>query len=155
MNTGIKQTSQPHKLTLNGITEYSLHYKWEIFQLLFFLNYHFMRYIKFSIKKVVSDSLGLVDFAVRLKWTLFLICPMGKWSFLGGNSDCRKTEVNRPHQKLLLGYFTLGLRSACQVEHARMASCKLDFLCNFKFQNQLAQNHIINSQHRKLVFTYW
>ena len=35
-------------------------------------------------KKVVFDSLGLVDFAIAGWWILFLTCPMGKEVIFGG-----------------------------------------------------------------------
>ena len=58
--------------------------------------------IKFSIKKVVSDSLGLVDFAVRLVNSVFNL-PNGQLKFSWRDSNYRNTEVNATHQKFLLG----------------------------------------------------
>ena len=58
--------------------------------------------IKFSIKKVVSDILGLVDFAVRLVNSVFNK-PNGQVKFSWENSNYRNTEVNPPHQKFSWG----------------------------------------------------
>ena len=45
--------------------------------------------IKFSIKKVVSDSLGLVDFAVRLVNSVFNL-PNGQVKFSWGEFKLQK-----------------------------------------------------------------
>ena len=47
-------------------------------------------------KKVVSDSPGLVDFAIRL--VIFVLnLPMGKYCFLG-NSNYRRIVINPANQ---------------------------------------------------------
>ena len=45
-------------------------------------------------KKVVCDSLGLVDFAIGL-----VIFVLGQVLYFGGNSNYRRTEVNPANQK--------------------------------------------------------
>ena len=55
-------------------------------------------------KKVVSDSLGQVDFVIGLvNNILFLTCPMGKWCFL------RNTNNRRTVKSILLVKKVLGL----------------------------------------------
>ena len=50
-------------------------------------------------KKVVSDSLGLVDFAIGL--VIFALnLPDGQVLFFGGNSNCRRIVINPANQKL-------------------------------------------------------
>ena len=50
-------------------------------------------------KKVVSDSPGLVDFAIGLViFVLNLNCLTGK-CFLGGNSNYRRIVINPSNQK--------------------------------------------------------
>ena len=46
-------------------------------------------------KKVVSNSPGLVDFAIGLEMSLFLTCPTGKCGFLGKfrlQKDCNQSR---------------------------------------------------------------
>ena len=52
-------------------------------------------------KKVVSDSPGLVDFAIRLVIRI-LNLPNVQMNFLGGNSNHRRTVTNA-HQNFFLG----------------------------------------------------
>ena len=52
-------------------------------------------------KKVVSDSLGLVDFAIGLV-ILFLTCPTGKGCFWG-NSNYSRIVINPANQKRFWG----------------------------------------------------
>ena len=61
-------------------------------------------------KKVVSHSVGLVDFAIGLKWILFLTCLMGKWNFFRNSND-RRTQVINPAHKIFfrLVEMTFGL----------------------------------------------
>ena len=47
-------------------------------------------------KKVVSDSLGLVDFAVGLVNSV-LNLPDGQVIFFAGNSNYRRTVINPAH----------------------------------------------------------
>ena len=49
-------------------------------------------------KKVMSDSLGLVDFANGLV-IFVLYLPDGQVLFFWGNSNNRKIEINLAHQK--------------------------------------------------------
>ena len=65
------------------------------------------------VKKVVSDSLGLVDFAVGLENPVLnlskgqVVFFLGGWG--GGNSKYRRTVISAAHENFL-GYFkTLGL----------------------------------------------
>ena len=48
-------------------------------------------------KKVVSDSLGLVDFAIGLVNSVPNL-PDGQVIYLGGNSNYRRTVINPGHQ---------------------------------------------------------
>ena len=49
-------------------------------------------------KKVVSDSLGLVDFAIGL--VIFVLnLPDGQALFFGGNSNYRRIVINLAKQK--------------------------------------------------------
>ena len=48
-------------------------------------------------KEVVSDNLGLVDFAIGLVNSV-LNLPDGQVIFLGGNSNYRRNVINRAHQ---------------------------------------------------------
>ena len=53
-------------------------------------------------KKVVSDSLGLVDFAIGL--VIFVLnLPDGQVFFWGGNSNYRGIVINPANQKGLWG----------------------------------------------------
>ena len=49
-------------------------------------------------KKGLSDSLGLVDFAIGLV-ILFLTCPTGKCCFFLGNSNYKRIVINPANQK--------------------------------------------------------
>ena len=49
-------------------------------------------------KKVMSDSLGLVDFAIGLVF-LVLNLPSGQVLFFGGNSNYRRIVINPANQK--------------------------------------------------------
>ena len=57
----------------------------------------YMYYVTQRAKKVVSDSLGLVDFATGLVIFVFNL-PNGQ-VLLGGNSNYRTIVINRPNQK--------------------------------------------------------
>ena len=49
-------------------------------------------------KKVLSNSLGLVDFAIWL--VIFVLnLPDGQVLFLWGNSNCRRIVINPANQK--------------------------------------------------------
>ena len=49
-------------------------------------------------KKVVSDSLGLVDFSIGL--VIFVLnLPNGQVLFFGGNSNYRRIVINPANQK--------------------------------------------------------
>ena len=69
-------------------------------------------------KKVVSDSPGLVDSAIRLVNSVFNL-PNWQVMFFEELEQQKNCEINSAHQKILgLVEMTSGLR----------ASCKLDFL---------------------------
>ena len=57
----------------------------------------YMYYVTQRAKKVVSDSLGLVDFAIGLVIFVFNL-PNGQ-VLLGGNSNYRRIVINRANQK--------------------------------------------------------
>ena len=77
-------------------------------------------------KKVVSDSPGLVDFAIGLVFFV-LNLPNGQVLFFGGNSNYRRIVINPANQKGFWGFLQL----------ARMAGCETDFLCTLTVQNPL------------------
>ena len=58
----------------------------------------------------MSDSLGLVDFAIGLVIYPVLNLPKGQVFFWGGNSKYRRTVINAAHQKIFWATLkTLGL----------------------------------------------
>ena len=72
-------------------------------------------------KKVVSDSRGLVDFAIG-QVNIVLNLPDGQVKFF------EKCEINCAHQNVF-GASSNDVCSKCYLQLARMASCKTDFLC--------------------------
>ena len=74
-------------------------------------------------KKVVSDSLGLVDFAIGLVNSV-LNLPDGQVAFFEEFNLQKNCEINSAHQKIL--------GATWNDVWARMASCKNDFLCTLR-----------------------
>ena len=77
-----------------------------------------MCYIKFSIKKVGSDSLGLVDFAVGLVNAVFNL-PNGQVKFSWGEFRLQKNWGQSSSSKIFVGVVDFGAekympRRACQ-----------------------------------------
>ena len=63
----------------------------------FFLGLYFPSSYSQNAKKGVSDSPGLVDFAIGLVNSVINL-PDGQVNFLGGNSNYRRTVINPAHQ---------------------------------------------------------
>ena len=80
------------------------------------------------VKKVMSDSPGLMDFAIRL--VIFVLnLPDGQVLFFGRNSIYRRIVINPVNQKWFWGWLKClegwyMLATACP-----RAGCKNDFLC--------------------------
>ena len=78
-------------------------------------------------KKVVSDSPGLVDFAIG-QVNIVLNLPDGQVKFCEKCKLQKKYEINCAHQNVF-GASSNDVCSKCYLQLARMASCKIDFLC--------------------------
>ena len=78
-------------------------------------------------KKVVSDSPGLVDFAIG-QVNIVLNLPDGQVKFFEKCKLQKKCEINCAHQNVF-GASSNDVCSKCYLQLARMASCKIDFLC--------------------------
>ena len=79
-------------------------------------------------KKVVSDTLGLVDFAIRLVFFV-LNLPDGQVLFFG---EIQITEGLLPILPIKKGFGASSndlWASTCYLQIARIAGCKTDFLC--------------------------
>ena len=83
-------------------------------------------------KKVVSDSPGLVDFAIGLV-NFVLNLPDGQVKFFEEFKLQKNCEINSPHQKVFGASSNDVWASKCYLRLARMASCKTDFLCTLKY----------------------
>ena len=88
-------------------------------------------------KNVVSDSPGLVDFAIGL--VIFVLnLPDGQVLFWGGNSNYRRIVINPANQRVLgLVEMTCGLLHASYslpkwqaVKLTFFASCMILFFCS-------------------------
>ena len=79
-------------------------------------------------KKEVSDSPGVVDFALMHEWILL---QMGKWSHLGNSNYKRIVLLS----KKILGasWNDSWSDSISYLQLIRMASCKTDFLCTLLY----------------------
>ena len=79
----------------------------------------------------MSDSLGLVDFAIGLVNSV-LNSPDGQVNFLWGRgeggSHYRRTVINA-HEKYFWASGNAFWASTCWLQLAQMASSKTDFLC--------------------------
>ena len=84
-------------------------------------------------KKVVSDSLGLVDFAIRLVNSV-LNLPNGQVMFFEEFKRKKNCEINSARQKAFRASWKDVWASNCCLQLARMASCKNDFLCPLLFE---------------------
>ena len=91
------------------------------------MNYHYQ-----LAKKGVSDSLGLVDFAIR-QVNLVLNLPDKQVTVF------REVKLQKNcNQSFLSKYFTWLVRMTLGIVHAsyslpEMASCKTDFLCTLHY----------------------
>ena len=79
-------------------------------------------------KKVVSDSPGLVDFAIG-QVNIVLNLPDGQVKFFEKFKIQKKCEINSAHQNVFGASSNDVWASKCYLQLARMASCKTDFLC--------------------------
>ena len=80
-------------------------------------------------KKVVSDSPGLVDFAIGLVNSV-LNLPDGQVKFFYEFLLQKNGEINSAHQKVSGASSNDVWASKCYLQLARMASCKTAFLCS-------------------------
>ena len=108
----------------------------------------------------MSNSLGLVDFAIRLVNSVlnFFNCPTGKGSFLG-NSNYRRTVINPAHQNFFwLVKKTLGLVDA-RFSLPKWQAVKLTFFapCKQCFWHFLSQVKRLNTfkELRHSIQTLW
>ena len=72
-------------------------------------------------KKVLSDSPGLVDFAIGL-WILFLTCLMGKWSFFE-EFKLQNCVINPAYQKVFRASWNEFWASKIYTSHSLPESC--------------------------------
>ena len=79
-------------------------------------------------KKEVSDSPGVVDFALMHEWILL---QMGKWSHLGNSNYKRIVLLSK--KVLGASWNDSWSDSISYLQLTRMASCKTDFLCTLLY----------------------
>ena len=79
-------------------------------------------------KKEVSDSPGVVDFALMHEWILL---QMGKWSHLGNSNYKRIVLLSKKF--LGASWNDSWSDSISYLQLIRMASCKTDFLCTLLY----------------------
>ena len=80
-------------------------------------------------KKVVSNSLGLEEFAIGLVNSVFNL-PNGQVKFFEEFKLHKHCVINPHHQKAFGASWSDFWASTCQLQLSRMESCKTDFLCN-------------------------
>ena len=79
-------------------------------------------------KKEVSDSPGVVDFALMHEWILL---QMGKWSHLGNSNYKRIVLLSKKFWGA--SWNDSWSDSISYLQLTRMASCKTDFLCTLLY----------------------
>ena len=79
-------------------------------------------------KKVVSDSLGLVDFAIGLVNSVRNL-PDGQVKFFEEFKLHKNCVINPAYQKVFGASWNEFWASTCQLQLAQMATSKTDFLC--------------------------
>jgi len=79
-------------------------------------------------KKVVSNSPGLMDFAIGLANSVLNLLE-GQVKYLEEFNLQKNCEINSTHQKIWGAIWNDGWASKCKLQLAWMASCKNDFLC--------------------------
>ena len=81
-----------------------------------------------SVQRVVSYSLGLVDFAIWLVNSV-LNLPDRQGKYFEEFNLQKKCEINSAHQKNLGAGSNDVWARKCKRQLTRLASCKNDFLC--------------------------
>ena len=79
-------------------------------------------------KKFLSNSLGLVDFAIGLVNSV-LNLPDGQVKYFAEFNSQKNYEINSAPKKMLGARWNDVWASKCYLQPAGMASCKNDFLC--------------------------